>query len=225
MKNRKVKIIVFSILSVFISGFLLLILVGMTLLPITRRYTVLNETNEVIYITPLMQFGIASFALEDEWDDKKKMKDYIEQIDDFSILSQNLTYSPPAFPAFNVRDIKVNPNTKTFLYIDYEQIKQEGGPQILLIKDNQNNYYYKEANFWENDIITDKSLLNKASKNIIDAKENERSSLISWLMIFCIVAPIALFPYLLIKNIKLQRRERKSSLQKSFAAINGDVVN
>src|SRR5690554_3020187 len=102
MKSRKVKIIVFSILTVIVTGFLSLLMIAMTLLPIVRKYSVTNNTNKTLYVTPLMQFGVGAFSWEDEWEeeweDADKMKNYIKQVDDFSILSQYLSYSPPALP-------------------------------------------------------------------------------------------------------------------------------
>ena len=95
---------------------------------------------------------------------------------------------------------------------NYEDIKQEGGPQILLLKDEQDNYFYKEANFWESDKITDISLL-QAPDNLIKSKENSSGSLRQWFIITSLFTLILLFPYLLIRNIKLLRKEKKASLQ------------
>ena len=214
MKKRKVKIIVYSILTLFVSGFLSIVIIGVTLLPIVRKYTVTNNISKSFYITPLMQFGVGGWDLEEEWENADKMKKYIEKVDDFSILSQYLFYSPPALPTFARKDIKVNPNSKVVLYIDYENIKQEGGPQILLLKDEQDNYFYKEANFWESDEITDNSLL-QALDNLIKSKENGSGSVRQWFIITFLFTLILLFPYLLIRNIKLLRKEKKASLQSS----------
>lgn len=217
MKSRKVKIIVFSILTVIVTGFLSLLMIAMTLFPIVRKYTVTNNTNETLYITPLMQFGVGGFSLEEEWEDADKMRNYIKQVDNFSILSQYLLYSPPALPAFTIKDIKVNPSSKVVFYIDYEDIKQEGGPQILLIKDKQNKYYYKDANFWESDNLTDVNLLQVAPKNIVEAKDKASSSFGMWFITICLLTLILLPPYFLIKNIKLFRKEKKASLQQPLS--------
>lgn len=213
MKRIKVKIFVFSILTVFIYGLLTLMIIGITLIPTVRKYTVTNNTNEVVYITPFIQFGVSADSMEEEWDDLNKMKEYIKQVDNFSILSQYSSYSPPTLPTFKRKDIKVNPNSKVVLYINYDELKQEGGPQILLIKDNQNNYFYKDADFWESDIIMDKNSLQIASKNILETKEKSNSSLRSWFLIISILIVILLFPYLLIKNIVLLKKEKKANLQ------------
>jgi hypothetical protein len=200
-------------------------MIGMTLLSIVRKYTITNNTNEPLYITPLIQFGVGGFSMEEEWEDADKMKDYIIQVDNFSILSQYLFYSPPALPAIAYKDIKVNQNSKVDFYIDYDDLKQEGGPQVLLIKDKQNNYYYIEANFWESDNITDINLLQVAPKNLIEAKDNGNSSFRVWLITICLIILILLPPYFLIKNIKLFRKEKKASLQQPFATNSGDVLN
>jgi hypothetical protein len=188
-------------------------MIGMTLIPIVRKYTITNDTKELLYITPLMQFGVGGFVMEEEWEDANKMKDYIKQVDNFAILSQYMTYRPPSLPAFVRKDIKVKPNSKVVLYIDYEDINQEGGPQILLIKDKQNNYYYKEADFWESDIINDINLLTDAPKNLIESKEKSSGSFRMWFITICLLILILIPPYFLIKNIKLLRKEKKASLQ------------
>src|SRR5690554_2340720 len=203
-------------------------MIAMTLLPIVRKYSVTNNTNKTLYVTPLMQFGVGAFSWEDEWEeeweDADKMKNYIKQVDDFSILSQYLSYSPPALPAFTKKDIKVNPNSKVVFYIDYEELRQERGPQILLIKDMQNNYYYKDANFWESDNLTNVNLLQVAPKNLIEAKDKASGSFRIWFITICLLTLILLPPYYLIKNIKLLRKEKKASLQQPLAAMGADVV-
>lgn len=212
-------------MTVIVTGFLSLLMIAMTLFPIVRKYTVTNNTNESLYITPLMQFGVGGFSLEEDWENADRMKDYIKQVDNFSILSQYLFYSPPALPAFVIKDIKINPNSKVVFYIDYENIKQEGGPQIILIKDKQSNYYYKDANFWESDKVTDINLLQVAPKNLIEAKDTSSGSFRMWFITICLLTLMLLPPYFLIKNIKLLRKEKKASLQQPFAASGGDVVN
>lgn len=225
MKSRKVKIIIFSILTAIVSGFLFLLMIAMTLSPIVRKYTVTNSTNKSLYLTPLMQFSVNEFSLEEASKDAGRMKDYIKQVDNFSILSQYLLFSPPALPSFAKKDIKVNPNSKLVFYIDYEDIKQEEGLQILLIKDKQNNYYYKDADFWESDNVTDINLLQVAPKNLIEAKDNGSGSFSVWFITICMITLILLPPYFLINSIKLLRKEKKDSLQQPFAASGGDVVN
>lgn len=220
MKSRKVKIIVFSILTVIVTGFLSLLMIVMTLFPRVTKYSVTNNTNKTLYVTPLMQFG----AWEEEWEDADKMKNYIKQVDDFSILSQYLLYSPPALPAFTKKDIKVNPNSKVVFYIDSEELRQERGPQILLIKDMQNNYYYKDASFWQSDNLTNVNLLQVAPKNLIEAKDKASGSFRIWFITICLLTLILLPPYYLIKNIKLLRKEKNTSLQQPLTAMGADVV-
>ncbi|MDG1279302.1 MAG: hypothetical protein P8O16_18635 [Algoriphagus sp.] len=212
MKSRKLKILAFSILTVIITGFMSFLMIGITLFPIIRKYTVTNDTNELLYITPLMQLGVGEFLLEEELEDVDRIKDYITQVDNFSIINQYLFLIPPALPAFLIKDIKVNPNSNAVFYIDYESIKQEGGPQILLIKDKQNNYYYKYANFWESDKITDINLLHISPKKLIDSKDTSSGSFIKWFITICLLILILLPPYFLIKNIKLLRKEKIASL-------------
>jgi len=212
MKKRKVKIIIFSLLTVFVSGFFTLLLIGITLIPIVRKYTVTNNTKVVIFITPLIQFGVSGFSMDEEWNDSDKMKEYVRQVDNFSIISQYLSYRPPALPSFVSKDIKINPNSEVVFYIDYEEIKQEGGPQILLIKDNQNKYCYKDADFWESDIISEMDLLQAAPKTLIKSKDTNKGSFISWLIVICLLTLIILFPFLLIKNIILLKNERIRNL-------------
>ena len=185
----------------------------MTLFPIVRKYTLTNNTNESLNVTLLMQFGVGAFSMEEIWEDEERKKNYIKQIDNLTILNQYLSYSPPALPAFTKKDININPNSKVVFYIDYEDIKQEGGPQILLIKDKQNNYYYKEANFWENDNITDVDLLNLAPENLIKAKDKCSGSFRMWFVMIFLLTLMLLPPIFLIKNIKLYRKEKKASLQ------------
>lgn len=208
MKRRKVKIIIFSILAVFVSGFLSFLIALTLLLPIVRKYTVINNTNESFYVTPLMEFGVGFWSLEEELEDADKMKKYIEGVDDFSILSQYLFYSFP-LPTFIRKDIKVNPNSKVVIYIEYDNIKQENGPQILLLKDEQDNYFYKGANFWKSDEIVDKTLLQVAPNNLIKSKENSDGTLWNWIVITTLFSLTILFPCLLIREIILLRKEKR----------------
>src|SRR5690554_4274099 len=129
MRKYVLRIILYSILTIFISGFFFLLFVLVSLLPIVRKYTIHNKTNEIVYVTPLMEFGNGVFNSEDIF-----TKIYIENTSNLTVLSQFMNYSPPAIPSLRNFDIKIKPNGNKVLFIDYEQLKQEAGPELLLIK-------------------------------------------------------------------------------------------
>lgn len=199
---KKIKIIVFSLLSVFISGFVFLLMVGFTMIPIIRKYSVINETNEIFYVTPLIKQGVSLGEIE-ELRGENKMHEYLEQIDWMRVLQQYSFFSNPAIPAFTDKDIRLNPNSRIELYIDYEEIKQENGPKILLIKDTLGNYFYKHAWFFGTDTIKSKRSLSISPENIVKEKDSGGDMFgVQIMMMILSITLIILFPYLLIKSIK-----------------------
>lgn len=219
MKKRTVKILVFSFLTVIISGFLTLILLIASISPVVIRYTVINNTNETFYITPLMEFGVNSDSMEEAWKDEAKMKEYIKKNNHFSVLSRYLFRGRPTIPSLIVKDIELKSNSEVVLLIDNEELKQENGPQILLIKDKRNKYFYMEAEYGGSNTIFEKNSLNKAYKNLIKAKERSHNSAILWFMLLFTTAIILLFPYLLLKNVILFKEERKARRQLSLNIV------
>lgn len=154
---------------------------------IIRRYTVINNTDNTIYITPLIKYrGFDAkycekcFSLEENgcWRDTiygrceivEDSEIYLAAVKDtdFQVLPQYLFYKDilPDLVPFNQTNIQVPPKGKHIFYINYEDLKHEMGPKILLIREN-NNYYFLSANFWESDTIESLSGLNKASNKII----------------------------------------------------------
>ncbi len=134
---------------------------------------------------------------------------YISQLDDLRITPQYLFNSFPVVPSFQNKDIKVKPNSKTYLYILFESINQTYGPHILLIKDKENKYYYKRSDFWESDTLDDVSSFKEASANLILAEEEGELPPVLWVILTVLVASLV-FRYFLFKNVKLLRNEESA---------------
>jgi hypothetical protein len=195
------KIIGYSILTFIFAMIFALSLLLSAVFTIVRRYTVTNNTNEVLYCTPLKYLGGGNVWEEDEWE--------VIHTKEFSVLHQYLFYSDALalFPAFLQTDIKVKPNSNVVFYINYEDLNQRNTPDILLIRDKHNNYYYHEADFWSSNIITDKNLLEIAPDNLIKSKDDGGGT--SWMIIIFLLSLCILFPYLLVKNVKALRKTKK----------------
>jgi hypothetical protein len=180
------KIIILTLLlPVFLLS--LMILVGDFSIKIIRRYTVINNTDKTIYITPLIKYSgfdakycEKGFSLEENCcrrdtifgrcEIAKDSEIYLAAVKDteFQVLPQYLFYKDilPGLVPLNQTNIQVPPKGKHIFYINYEDLKHEMGPKILLIREN-NNYYFLSANFWKSDTIESLSGLNKASNKII----------------------------------------------------------
>lgn len=185
MNKRIVRIISYSILAVptsviFVIFFLLMIFES------DINYTVINDTNEELYITPTIQ-----------------------QVDSFCILTQFLFNSPPAVPAFVFRDINIKPNSKVVFNIACKEIENYKGSKILLIRDMQYNYYLKDVQFLDRDKITYNDLLQAAPTNIRISSARNDEPLIGWFTIIFFISMITLFPFLVIRNIFLLIKEKK----------------
>jgi hypothetical protein len=200
MKSKKLT--TYIVLTAVVTPLMAFLLMGLLLLPVIRRYTVINNTSETFYITPLMKFGL-NYDLADELErDAGNLRKYIEKDAGFSILSQYLFYTPPAFPTFKNSSIELKPRSRVVFYIDYEQLKQEGGPMVLLLKDQEGKYYYKETNFWDKEVIDKKSGLRKATDNIIRAHETGQSISMEWISLLVATFLFLLFPLLLIREVR-----------------------
>lgn len=210
MRKRKIKILVFALLTFFVSSNIFLLLLEETLHPVVRKYTVVNNTNENIYITPLMRFGIYG-SDGDDFKDIDFARLYVEVItDQLGILSQYLYYqSPPAINTYKRTDVQVKPQSSKVLYIDHGEIRQEEGPQVLLVKNEQGEYYYKFAHYWSRDTIHSISSLYEASESMIESKEDDSFILFLWAFYTVLILIALVFPYFLIRNIRLYRKEIK----------------
>jgi len=152
---------------------------------IIRRYTVINNTDKTIYITPLIKYhGFDAkhcekcSSLEENgcWRISggchivEDSEIYLAAVKDteFQVLPQYLFYKDilPDLVPLNQTNIQVPPKGKHIFYINYEDLKYEVGPTILLIREN-NNYYFLSAEFWGSNTIESLSGLSKAPNKMI----------------------------------------------------------
>ena len=143
-------------LSLWASGPLLLLLLATGLLPIVRRYTVVNGSNEAIRVTPLIHYRADDGGADA--DDEEPA-----QVAEYAVLSQYSAYRLPAWPAGQSADLLVPAHGERALFIDYEDIKQETGAQVLVVRHANGRLGYLPADFWERTTVDHTPLLPRAT--------------------------------------------------------------
>lgn len=137
-------------LSLWASAPALLVLLAIGLLPVVRRYTVVNRGSESIYVTPLIHFRAGGAGEDDEEP---------AQVVEYSVLSQYSAYQLPALPAGQSADLLVPAHGERALFIDYEDLKQETGAQVLAVRTATSRLGYVPADFWERTVVDRAALL------------------------------------------------------------------
>ncbi|MCC2545359.1 hypothetical protein LJY25_02795 [Hymenobacter sp. BT175] len=214
-KPRTSRVELYFTLTFTVSALCLLALVAGTLLPVVREYRVINLTDEVVYVTPLLHSNGDQQANEEETTDTPARLAGVY----FAVLSQFASFSGPALPALNPKDLPVPPKGSRAIYIDYEDLKQEDGAQVLLVRSAGGQYRYLEADFWEQDRISSLDRLAPATGTMLAAHERASAGLICWLLPLICLALTFLFPVLLIRETRNRRREKR--IQAEAAGLPG----
>lgn len=143
-------------LSLWASGPALLLLLVTGMLPVVRCYTVVNRSSESIYVTPLIHF-----RTDDRGPDADD--EVPAQVPAFSVLSQYSAYQLPAWPAGQSAGLLVPAHGERALFIDYEDLKQETGAQVLVVRTARSRLGYLPADFWERTVVERTSSLPAAT--------------------------------------------------------------
>ncbi|MFD2717688.1 hypothetical protein ACFST9_03105 [Hymenobacter monticola] len=181
-------------LSMLASAPALLVLLALGLLPVVRRYTVVNRGSETIYVTPLIHFsgegegaGAAAASGAGAEDPAR--------VAQFSVLPQYSTYQFPAWPAAQEAELPVPAGGERVLFVDYEGLRQEDGAQVLVVRRASGPAGYLEADFWERTVV-EPSAHFPAATSAMQAAVARRVGSYGWLGTAGLAAIACLFPLL-----------------------------
>lgn len=202
MSYKNKSVFTYALLTLFISGFSMFILFNTLFNTRIENYVLVNQTNETLYASLILLPNTSNNKGFSASDQNARMHGYnlLKPVDitPKQFLSQNL----PALPSFHKKDIRLNPQSRIEFYLDFDEISLQNKHQIVLIKNEENNYYKLDVNFKATSYVIEKDDLNiKATESMINILEKSSGNIWSWLFLLIYIFLILFFPYLLFKTV------------------------